>query len=345
MVAQTDIPSNLNDDEKAHIYQFLNAELNARILYSLLYGIYTGILAVTLWNIFINKCRPIRQAVVIVIILLYTLITINVASDWSYTHLTFIENGQNFLTVYLTVKGTQTVYWMMIITATISTILADLYMIWCCWMVWGQCWLVVLLPIFSLVSAIASRTMDIYYSYITPYAPTGIVLLILYTSFNLVTTLYCTLLIIYRIVAIAGVRRGVVVQLGVFRSFIEVLVESSALYSISLILALVFIIRIDYRISYFDVMTAIAKGVAPTLFVGRAAAGHTRPREDRDRSTVSSLHFQMASAHSVTSSQLEESTVQSSVFAMDIEAQTERQVISVEQDIMVSMTSRAGILD
>ncbi|SJL12964.1 uncharacterized protein ARMOST_16399 [Armillaria ostoyae] len=344
MATQTDVPSDLPDDDKAYVFHLLDTTLNSGILYALLYGIYTGILAVTLWNIFINKCWPIRRAVVIVIILLHTLTTINFASNWSYIHFTFIENGQNFWTVFLTINGIQAVYWMMMITASISTILADSYMIWCCWMVWGRRWLVVLFPIFSLVAAMVSRTMEVYYNYITPYAPTADVSLVIYISFDLATTLYCTLLIIYRIVAVAGVRHGAVVQLGAFRRFIEVLVESSALYSTSLILDLAFSIRTDSRLYYFDIMTAIAKGVAPTLLVGRAAAGHTRPREDSDGSTVSSLHFQTASAHSTTSSQREESTVQSSVLALDIEAQPERQVVE-QEDTVVSTTSEAGILD
>ncbi|PBK70880.1 hypothetical protein ARMSODRAFT_1017656 [Armillaria solidipes] len=60
MAAQTDIPSDLTDDDKALLFQFLDTWLNSGILYALLYGIYTGILAVTLWNIFINKCWTIR---------------------------------------------------------------------------------------------------------------------------------------------------------------------------------------------------------------------------------------------------------------------------------------------
>ncbi len=79
------------------------------------------------------------------------------------------------------------------------------------------------------------------------------------------------------------------------------------------------------------------QGVAPTLLVGRAAAGHTCPRDDSDGSTMSSLHFQMSSAHSMTSSQPEESTIQNSVPAMDIEAQPEWQVI--EQDTVMSTMS------
>ncbi len=85
--------------------------------------------------------------------------------------------------------------------------------------------------------------------------------LTLYLSLNLATTLSCTLLIIYCIVAVTGVRHGVVGQLGVYRCFIEVMVESSALYSISLILDLVFAICDDINsgVGYLNIIVAIAK--------------------------------------------------------------------------------------
>ncbi|PBK98826.1 hypothetical protein ARMGADRAFT_1162086 [Armillaria gallica] len=337
MATQTDIPSVLTNDEKAFTYQVLDAVLNSIILYALLYGIYTGILAVSLWNIFINKCWPIRQAVVVVIILLYTLIAVNFAVNWSYMCFAFVEDGQNFWAVSSDLDSTtQTIYWETGISASVSTSLADLYMIWCCWMIWGQCWLVVLLPIFSLVCAFVLKTMEVYYGYVNGQASLDI-FLILYIVFNLVTTLYCTLLIIYRIVAVTGVRHGAVGRLRVYRHFIEVLVESSALYSLSVILDLAFSIHDDAGLYYLNTIAGIAKGVAPTLLVGRAAAGHTHPREDSDGSTVSSLHFQ-------TPSELEESSIQSAV-TMDIEAQAEQQVISIEQDTMMSMTSQASIVE
>ncbi len=81
----------------------------------------------------------------------------------------------------------------------------------------------------------------------------------LYISFILATTLSCTLLIIYRIVAVASVRHGLAGRLGVFHHFIEVLVESSALYSLSLILYLAFIIRKDFGGYYLDVIASIVK--------------------------------------------------------------------------------------
>ncbi len=99
--------------------------------------------------------------------------------------------------------------------------------------------------------------MYAYYAYI--HAPMDILPLMLYMSFNLVTTLYCTLFIIYRIVTVAGVRRGALGQLRFYRHFIGVLVESSALYSISLILDLALTIHGGARSYYLDPIVAIAK--------------------------------------------------------------------------------------
>ncbi len=56
-----------------------------------------------------------------------------------------------------------------------------------------------------------------------------------------------------------GVRRGVVGRLGVYRHFIGVLVESSALYSLSIIMNLAFTICNDVGFFYFDIIAAIAK--------------------------------------------------------------------------------------
>ncbi len=81
----------------------------------------------------------------------------------------------------------------------------------------------------------------------------------LYTSLILATTLSCTLLIIYRILTVAGARHGAEGRLRVYHRFIEVLVESSALYSISLILYLAFTIRGSWGAVYLDVIAAIAK--------------------------------------------------------------------------------------
>ncbi len=78
----------------------------------------------------INKCWPIRRGVVVVIILLYALIAVNFAVNWSYMRFAFVEDGQNFWAVSSDLdSATQTIYWETGISASVSTSLADLYMV------------------------------------------------------------------------------------------------------------------------------------------------------------------------------------------------------------------------
>ncbi|KAK0464218.1 uncharacterized protein EV420DRAFT_1515411 [Desarmillaria tabescens] len=297
-------------------------------------GIYTGIFAVTLWNIFINKCWPIRRALVVMIIFLYALTTISLATKWSYIRSAFIDNGKIFSTVYSRFNDASKATILEAgIAAFMGTILSDLYMIWCCWIVWGHRWLFILLPVLSLISASATKIIELYEEYFNLPGVFGM----LYISFILATTLWCTLFIIYRILSVVGFRRGAEGRLRVYHRFIEVLVESSALYSISLVLCLALTIRNDFGMFYLDVIGSIAKGAAPTLLVGRAAAGHTRPNDNSDESMVSALHFRIAPSELGTTN-LQESTMQNTILETDIEAQRER---SDELVVVVERCSRA----
>ncbi len=115
------------------------------------HSMYTGILAVTLWNIcepeisplwhpswswmtVINKCWQIRQGLVVVIILLHGLTTINFAANWSYMHSAFIENEKSFWTLYLWLNSsTQSAFLVGAIASAMSTITTDLYMVCATW--------------------------------------------------------------------------------------------------------------------------------------------------------------------------------------------------------------------
>ncbi len=101
-----------------------------------------------------------------------------------------------------------------------------------------------------------AKVIEIYHDYFN--APTG-PFPILYISFILTTTLWCTLLIIYRIVTVVGLRHGVEGRLRVYCRFVEVLVESLALYSVSLILYLALSILNDYGVFYLDIIASITK--------------------------------------------------------------------------------------
>ncbi|KAK0434387.1 uncharacterized protein EV420DRAFT_1754533 [Desarmillaria tabescens] len=228
------------------------------------------------------------------------------------TYSTFIKNRQSFWTVYRKINSVnQAAYLETGITASLTIFsILDLVLLDCLGTVLAYCFISNPFPNFcNCVSNSISLT--------------------LYLSFILTTTLWCTVFIIFRITTVTGVRRGAGGRLRVYYRFIGVLVESSALHSIARVLFLAFYIHNDFGPYYLDPVASIAKGVAPTLLVGRAAAGHTRPTEEHDESaTVSTLRFQMASQSSQPSrpstASFQQSTAQSAVLEMDIEAQQER---------------------
>lgn len=81
----------------------------------------------------------------------------------------------------------------------------------------------------------------------------------LYSSFALASTLLCTLLIIFRIVTVARAGAEAGGQLKAYYHVMEVLIESSAIYSLSLILYVAFTARESVLLHYFDALSAIAK--------------------------------------------------------------------------------------
>ncbi|KAK0496123.1 hypothetical protein EDD18DRAFT_1106004 [Armillaria luteobubalina] len=281
---------------------------------------------------------------VAIIIFLYCTTTASFATDWLLVHSAFIDNGQTFWEVYMRLSITaQAAYLEGGITASMSTVVADSLIIWWCWMVWGRRWLAILLPTLLLISAIVLRIIQVYREY---FDTTLQIFSLLYVSFILATTLWCTLLIIYHILSVAGFKRGAKGRLKVYQRFLQVLVQSSALYSMPLVVYLALAISNDFRVYYFDVIAGIMKGIAPTVLIGRAAAGHTRPQDDEDGSTVSSLHFQPASEVGTISFQ--ESTTESAVLETDIEAQrrqSDELVVVVERRVSIIMDKTTSICE
>ncbi|PBK63787.1 hypothetical protein ARMSODRAFT_1023692 [Armillaria solidipes] len=248
---------------------------------------------------------------IIIIFLLHITTIIDLSFTWSEIDRIFVDHGQNLLTkfvVYIS-PGTVTSIGAGVVGA-ICSILADSTMIWRCWLVWGRRWLAILLPVMFLISAtgtitliltpaflfgtflcVAFKIVGTYKGYTNPFG--SIFGYVIYTSFMLASTLWCTSLIIYRIVTVARAGGG----LRDYRHVLEVLVESSAFYSITLILCIAFLARNDISLIYFDTLAAAARGIALTLLVGRVAAGHARPDSSWQGSVLSgSIHFSMHSA-------------------------------------------------
>ncbi len=78
---------------------------------------------------------------------------------------------------------------------------------------------------------------------------------ILYISFDMATTILCTLLIIYRIITIS--HRGMGIQ--TFRHTIEIIVESALIYSVTLLVYVVLIACNSNGGPFFDILASFAR--------------------------------------------------------------------------------------
>ncbi len=84
-------------------------------------------------------------------------------------------------------------------------------------------------------------------------------LLILYMAFVLATTLWCTFMIIFRILSVGRASTGSGRPFKVYRHVIEILVESSTLYAIFLLLDIVLLACQSAAEYYTDDMAAFAR--------------------------------------------------------------------------------------
>ncbi|PBK96217.1 hypothetical protein ARMGADRAFT_1142952 [Armillaria gallica] len=309
-------PTDLSQYERDLIFDSLDLNFNRTILESLLQGLYTLIVAITLWT----TCLPIllgrpnsdltsppvstpkksgNSFLITVVVTLYVLTTITFGVDWAYQRRAFIQNGDNFFTVFSALQAVSP-WWnasqlVIGITSGLSTFIVDITIIWRCWVLWGRRWLIVLIPgLCAIVGAIA-KSMQIRSYFIDTTSDidnTGgfaafIDWPLIYLSLTLATTLLCTLLIVYRIVRLAS---GV----SSYGKIVEIVIESSAMYSLTLIVDLALVARNLESAYYADMIMAYIKVMAPTLLIGRVAGSNSNPgaqaivNSTRDRSSIMS---------------------------------------------------------
>ncbi|SJL13555.1 uncharacterized protein ARMOST_16999 [Armillaria ostoyae] len=323
MAAQSDLPAWLTNSDIASWTHGFDDYMNSQMLLSQLFGIYTGILAVTMWNIIVSRSRQIGWPMIVAIILLYISTSVCIILSL-YIFAGFTSHGQNIWTRYLYMTRDHNILNSVGLgtMGLICTILADSAMIWCCWMVWGQHYLIIVLPSLCLVSGVVFKIIVMHQMFLdgTDFGTDTDLrhVSMLYATFSLVTTIWCTLLIIYHI--LANSRAGG--RLGAYHHVIEVLVESSALYSVSLIIYMACFASNAWGLNYSDTTALIARGIAPTLLVGRVTAGHTQPDDSWNGSIMSSLHFGQDQSQTST---------QDSMFSINLNDDPEAQVEQTDE--------------
>ncbi|KAK0244795.1 hypothetical protein EDD85DRAFT_946094 [Armillaria nabsnona] len=281
-------PADLPQDDRDLIFETLDMDFNRTILQSLLQ-------AITLWTIFSTPKKSGNSFLLTVVITLYILTTVDFGVSWAYGLRAFIQNGDNFFTVFIALQAVgpwlKAYQLVSSISGGISTFIVDITVIWRCWVLWGRRWLIVLIPGLCAIAGIIAKSMQIRGTFIDTGNNGGSAAFIdwtlIYLSLTLATTLLCTLLIVYCIVRLAS---GV----SSYGKIVEIVVESSAMYSLTLIVYLALVTRnLDSSMYYTDTITAYIKVIAPTLLIGRVAAGsNSNPgsqaivNSTRDRSSV-----------------------------------------------------------
>lgn len=230
-----------------------------------------------------------RHIMVSLIVFLYIWATIYVASDWIYTIYYSNDKGNESSGLVFKLRHAS------IVGFGINTVTADGITIWRCWIVWGRRWPFVIPPILLLLAQVVCGCFAfqkaLHITVIGPSTPMQTGWVMMFLSFSLGTTLWCTTLIIYRILT---VKKDTDDNTGtrVYRRTIEVLVESASLHAVGLIGWMILInmnvVASLYAPSLYISMTAIS----PTLIVARVASGNARPNDDWQASNgASSLQF------------------------------------------------------
>ncbi|KAK0432301.1 hypothetical protein EV421DRAFT_2000996 [Armillaria borealis] len=272
-------PADLPQYDRDLIFESLDLNFNCIILQSLLQGMYTLIVAVTLRTTSSTPKKSGNSFLLTVVITLYVLTTVGFGVDWACQRRAFIQNGDNSFTVFFAPQAISPwwrAYQLVIsISGGLSTFIVDITIIWRCWIFWGRRWRIILIPALCAIAGTIAKSLQIRSILINTTSDIGTTgaftanifnWTLIYISLTLVTTLLCTLLIVYRIVRFAS-------AVSSYGKIVEIVIEFSTMYSLTLIVYLALVARNSESSSYINIIAAYFKVIAPTLLIGRVAAG------------------------------------------------------------------------
>ncbi|KAF9026017.1 hypothetical protein BDZ89DRAFT_1135045 [Hymenopellis radicata] len=296
--------------------RLMGATLNTNIIEIFVYGIYTTVYAITMWQIVSNGFKK-RGIMAILVTLMWCMATIHSALRWNELEFTFIEHGATREDQFDArfADGFRALRILSGVSAAVNIFIADAIVIWRCWIIWGSNWLIILVPcLINIVGRFqdgGERTLyNVNWNFV-------------YFAMTLATNGLCTLLIVFRILRVSGPRART------YRGVIEILVESAALYSVSYLVYIGLLAKSafydpdgeDLSYAYMRSLLYSITGIAPTLILVRVVAGHARPDDSWThgggggiRSALRSLHFvthtgSSASSRSVMTLDLEHGVV------------------------------------
>ncbi|KAF9047065.1 hypothetical protein BDZ89DRAFT_1108542 [Hymenopellis radicata] len=180
-----------------------------------------------------------------------------------------------------------------------NVVIADIIMTWRCWIVCGRSWKIAAFPAFTTVAefALLLTTIGTYASFgalVAAYdtLATESVFSLGYFCLSLITTLYCTIGIISRIVSMSRANN---ISLTSYRGVLEIVVESALIYAVVLVIhVILYFISARWGAYYSYAILTSVTGIAPTLILARVASGHSRSNDEWTAPTFAPSEFQPA---------------------------------------------------
>ncbi|KAF9024906.1 hypothetical protein BDZ89DRAFT_1135731 [Hymenopellis radicata] len=300
----------------ADVQSLMSAALNSAILFVFCHGTHTCIFLVALYYI-VQSAHSDRKRTTFaaIIAFLWCANTIFMGLTWNVVNETFIVHGTS-LEAEFSVGGTSVLVQLLIrqVLRFLSVFLADLILIWRCWVLYGGDLKIVAVPSLCLITETIAAGFLVFYT-LTSSNETGAsqaVWTLVYYLMTMVTNSLCTFLLLFRNMSVRGI--GAIFKTS--RGVIEVFVESAAMYA-AIYIALLVVYTYEFYSPRVLVMTAYTypqmisysvTGIAPTLIIARVMAGQSRPNNaptpptlPNMRSTMhspaESLQFAGASSH------------------------------------------------
>ncbi|KAK7444833.1 hypothetical protein VKT23_015150 [Stygiomarasmius scandens] len=269
-------------------------------------GFYAALVFITVWTIASNKhyMKSTKVALSGFAILMYICSTVHAAVNWSWFSKA-VDGNELPGSTGLFDSLRHIPPWQEAVGNTffaLNILFADSLLIWRCWVLWGRRWWIVFVPAIGTLSGIALAIIAIYSVVQSDIAhdPTEVgkqahrfvSFSTAYFSTSIATSVIATSLIILRILLVQWsnakfVSSGREGRGNPYRHVIEIVVESAALYSITLLIFIIFLETKNPNLYYAQNVHAQVAGIAPLLIILRVASNSSRP----DSEWTSSIQF------------------------------------------------------
>ncbi|KDR71299.1 hypothetical protein GALMADRAFT_143993 [Galerina marginata CBS 339.88] len=280
------------------------AQLYVYKLLSLSQGFYSALVLSTVWVIVSRTTNSVAKKCIWVALTLsmYISSTIHCSLNWNHLVNSAKEsvggNSTGFSTALLHPSPKVEIVGASFFAFNIA--MADLILAWRCWIVWQRRWYFAVIPVCGSITGIVLAGLAIHskvvlqeanvaVNVIQQHSRTFVSMSNAFFSLSIATSLTATVLISLRIFLSQRAFRKAGLKFS-YNSVIEIVVESAALYSITLLLFVIFESQHNALLYYPQEIHAQVSGIAPTLIVLRVASGNSRPESDWD-SKQSALRF------------------------------------------------------